>query len=36
MMLRCIDKPEGKLLQYRQWFDLDDGAAVTYAALAIY
>jgi MEMO1 family protein len=36
MMLRCIDKPEGKLLQYRQWSDLNDGAAVTYAALAIY
>jgi MEMO1 family protein len=36
MTLRCIDKPEGKLLQYRQWSDLNDGAAVTYAALAIY
>ena len=36
MTLRCIDKPEGKLLQYRQWSDLDAGAAVTYAAVAIF
>ncbi len=36
MTLRCIDEPEGKLLQYRQWSDLNDGAAVTYAAVAIY
>jgi len=36
MTLRCIDQPDGKLLQYRQWSDLDAGAAVTYAAMAIY
>ena len=36
MTLRCIDNPQGKLLQYRQWFDMNAGAAVTYAALAIY
>jgi hypothetical protein len=36
MTLRSIDRPEGKLLQYRQWSDLNEGAAVTYAALAIF
>lgn len=36
MMLRCIDQPRGKLLQYRQWSDMNAGAAVTYASLAIY
>ena len=36
MVLRCIDQPEGKLLQYRQWSDLNAGSAVTYAALALY
>jgi MEMO1 family protein len=36
MTLRCIDRPEGKLLQYRQWSDLAAGAAVTYAALSIF
>lgn len=36
MTLRCIDQPDGKLLQYRQWSDLNAGAAVTYAALAFY
>jgi MEMO1 family protein len=36
MTLRCIDKPHGKLLQYRQWSDLQAGAAVTYAALALF
>ncbi|MBN1567253.1 MAG: AmmeMemoRadiSam system protein B [Acidobacteria bacterium] len=36
MTLRCIDQPDGKLLQYRQWSDLSGGAAVTYAAMAIY
>ena len=36
MTLRCIGQTEGKLLQYRQWSDLDAGAAVTYAALALY
>lgn len=35
MTLRCIDQPAGKLLQYRQWSDLNAGAAVTYAAMAI-
>jgi AmmeMemoRadiSam system protein B len=36
MTLRCIDLPKGKLLQYRQWSDLDAGAAVTYSALALF
>lgn len=36
MTLRCIDQPRGKLLQYRQWSDMNAGAAVTYAALALY
>jgi MEMO1 family protein len=36
MTLRCIENPEGKLLQYRQCFDSEAGAAVTYAALAIF
>lgn len=36
MTLRCIDHPVGKLLQYRQWADLNAGAAVSYAALAIF
>ena len=36
MALRCIDRPDGKLLQYRQWSDLNAGAAVTYAALAFF
>jgi AmmeMemoRadiSam system protein B len=36
MTLRCIDKPQGKLLQYRQWVDLDAGAAVTFAAMAFF
>jgi MEMO1 family protein len=36
MALRCIDQPKGKLLQYQQWHDFEAGAAVTYAALALY
>jgi AmmeMemoRadiSam system protein B len=36
MTLRCIDQPRGKLLQYRQWSDLQAGAAVTYAAVALF
>jgi AmmeMemoRadiSam system protein B len=36
MTLRCIDQPKGKLLQYRQWSDLNAGAAVTFASLAFY
>ncbi|MDM7995432.1 MAG: AmmeMemoRadiSam system protein B [Acidobacteriota bacterium] len=36
MALRCIDNPQGKLLQYRQWADLNAGAAVTFAAMAFY
>ncbi len=36
MTLRCLDKPRGRLLQYRQWSDFDSGAAVTYAAMAFY
>jgi AmmeMemoRadiSam system protein B len=36
MTLRCIDQPRGELLQYRQWSDLQGGAAVTYAAVALF
>lgn len=36
MTLRCLEKADGSLLQYRQWTDLHAGAAVTYAALALY
>jgi hypothetical protein len=36
MTLRCLEKADGSLLQYRQWTDLHAGAAVTYAALAFY
>jgi hypothetical protein len=36
MALRCIDRAQGKLLQYRQWADLNARAAVTYAAVALY
>ena len=36
MTLRCIDQPQGRLLQYRQWSDLQAGAAVTYAAVALF
>jgi MEMO1 family protein len=36
MTLRCIDRAQGKLLQYRQWADMNAGAAVTYAAVALY
>jgi hypothetical protein len=36
LTLRCIDNPRGKLLQYRQWADLESGAAVTFAAMALY
>lgn len=36
MTLRCLGPTEGKLLQYRQWSDLSAGAAVTYAALALF
>ena len=35
MTLRCLDNPRGKLLDYRQWSDLQSGAAVTFAALSI-
>lgn len=36
MALRCLEQPRGALLQYRQWADLDAGAAVTYASVALY
>lgn len=35
MALRCLENPQGKLLHYRQWADLEGGAAVTYASVAI-
>jgi hypothetical protein len=36
MTLRCLDEPRGQLLQYRQWTDYASGAAVTFAAMAIF
>jgi MEMO1 family protein len=36
MTLRCIENPEGKLLQYRQWADIAAGSAVTYASVALF
>ncbi len=36
MALRCLENPRGRLLDYRQWSDLEAGAAVTFAALAFY
>jgi AmmeMemoRadiSam system protein B len=36
MTLRSIDRPRGELLAYRQWADLQAGAAVTFASLALY
>ena len=36
MTLSCLEHPAGRLLQYRQWVDFQAGAAVTFAALAIY
>jgi AmmeMemoRadiSam system protein B len=36
MTLSCLDNPGGRLLQYRQWADLQSGAAVTFGALAIF
>ena len=36
MALRVLGETRGELLQYRQWTDFEAGAAVTYAALALY
>jgi hypothetical protein len=36
MMLRCLYGARGTLLQYRQWADFQSGAAVTFAAMAMY
>jgi predicted class III extradiol MEMO1 family dioxygenase len=36
MTLRTLDNPRGTLLRYRQWTDFDSGAAVTFAALALF
>jgi MEMO1 family protein len=36
MALRCIDHPRGELLHYQQWADQQAGAAVTFAAVALY
>lgn len=36
MTLRCLAKTAGRLLQYRQWSDLETSAAVTYASLALF
>jgi len=36
MTLRCLEAPRGRLLEYRQWADLESGAAVTYAGVAFY
>ncbi len=34
MMLRSLENPAGRLLDYRQWADLGTGAAVTFAGAA--
>jgi hypothetical protein len=36
MTLRCLQDPHGTLLDYRQWADLEAGAAVTFASLAFF
>ena len=36
MTLSCLERPAGRLLQYRQWVDFQAGAAVTFAGVAIY
>jgi hypothetical protein len=36
MTLRCLENARGELLQYRQWADLEAGAAVTYASVALF
>ncbi|MFH1572899.1 MAG: AmmeMemoRadiSam system protein B, partial [Acidobacteriota bacterium] len=36
MTLSCLERPVGRLLQYRQWADFPAGAAVTFAGVAIY
>ncbi len=36
MTLRTLENPRGRVLQYRQWVDFDAGAAVTFAAVALY
>jgi AmmeMemoRadiSam system protein B len=36
LTLRCLERPRGELLQYRQWKDVNAGAAVTYAGLALF
>jgi hypothetical protein len=34
MTLRCLENTQGKLLDYRQWADLEAGSSVSFAALA--
>ena len=36
MTLSCLERPAGRLLDYRQWVDYHAGAAVTFAGVAIY
>ena len=36
MALRCLENPRGRLLDYRQWADLQSGAAVTFASVALF
>ena len=36
MTLRCLENARGEVLQYRQWADLEAGAAVTYAAVSLF
>jgi AmmeMemoRadiSam system protein B len=36
MALRCLENPRGQLLDYRQWSDLQSGAAVTFASIALF
>ena len=36
MTLRCVGNAEGKILDYRQWADLQAGAAVTFAGAVLF
>jgi AmmeMemoRadiSam system protein B len=36
MTLRCVENAEGKILDYRQWADLQAGAAVTFAGAVLF
>ena len=36
MTLRCLENADGKILDYRQWADLQAGAAVTFAGAVLF